>query len=135
MAAMPVFRPGTERRGGGVLAIGVGLTIVLLVCATCLVGRRGARPNDTTATSSAAIHAAKIACKKAGDDQLPAPASAQWQDLSDDFGIDLGKNSFHVQLVVDAQNGFGTLVREVVDCHVTRVGDSFQVASITITAR
>ena len=116
------------------ISIGVGLLIVLLFT-VIPIRRRGARTGDTTWTSSAAVDAAKMACKKVGDEQLPARATAIWQALSQDFGVELGKDHFHVQLVVDAQNGFGAFRREVVDCQVTKEGNFFHVTAAAITSR
>jgi hypothetical protein len=128
----PVARPRTKQHVVAmVVAIGAAIAAVLLFA--ILIRSRGSEATD--ATPSAAIYAAKIACKKAGDDQLPADANAQWQNLAGGFGVDLGKDHFHVQLVVEAQNGFGAFVREVADCQVTREGSSFRVRSITITSR
>jgi hypothetical protein len=75
-----------------------------------------------------------MACKKVGDDRFSAAANAQWKELSEDFGVDLGKDHFHVQLVVDVQNGFGALRHEVVDCRVTKEGKVFHVTSVTIAS-
>lgn len=81
-------------------------------------------------TPKSAIYGAKMACQKVGSDRLKAPASAQWGNLSEAYGEELTDGRYHVQLTVDAQNAFGALLRNTVDCRAKRSGDFFEVTSI-----
>lgn len=113
---------------------GVGcLVLVVLVIAGAISDSSTSpttTPPDTAWSPASAIYAAQEMCKKAGLASLKAPATAKWKDNIDSYGKDLGKGLYHVQLTVDAENGFGALLRNIVDCRVKRTGSLFRVTSM-----
>lgn len=57
-------------------------------------------------------------CKHFTEQRLKAPSTATWPWRYDDVTSDLGGGIFRVQTYVDAQNGFGAMIRSNVDCTV-----------------
>jgi hypothetical protein len=75
------------------------------------------------------LEVAKQMCHDAAMKSLESPATAQFHD-DETYFKDLGKSRSHIQLQVDAQNGFGALVRTTVDCRTRQTANSVVLTSI-----
>lgn len=78
---------------------------------------------------------ARLLCQQRGRALLRAPSTAEFENPTSGFGKDLGKNRFHVQTYVDAQNGFGAMVRTTLDCKVAHIGDTYVLLSFKSWSR
>jgi hypothetical protein len=68
------------------------------------------------------------ACRGFVSDRLRAPATAKFRDLTSDGASadSTAENQFSVRASVDAENGFGALIRSSYRCEVTYLPDSDQ---------
>ena len=71
------------------------------------------------------LFGARLLCQRRAMALLRSPTTAQFQDPGAGFGEVLPHKHFHVQTYVDAQNGFGAMMRTRFDCRVAQIGSTY----------
>lgn len=116
-AAPPAKPPAWPKALFAVLAV----LVVLGVAALVFIALRPADSNRTTNNSSAQISA----CREKVKQSLKAPATAQFSQEA--VSRQPTGSFWEVNGVVDAQNGFGALIRNRYKCTVTGEGEALAV--------
>lgn len=133
-----------SRPNRAVFALIVGGLLLALVIA--IAASQSGRSSSSAATSpetpaqkdssweangaSTALYAAFQLCQEAVTRNLKAPSTAKFADYYDSYAKETSRGHYHLQLKVDAQNGFGAMLRNTFDCRVTRNIDRFQITSL-----
>lgn len=72
-------------------------------------------------------------CQQFTEQRLKAPSTAKWPWGYSDKTTDLGGGRYRVRTYVDAQNSFGAMIRNQVDCTVRFVGgDKWQLENLVV---
>ncbi len=114
---IPQAPPAAQSSGAGLFKLFLKVLVVgalALVVVSMVI-------DGTSSTASAPPYSptgASLICQQFVGDRLKAPASAKFPETSKDTVRDLGAGKFNVVSYVDAQNGFGALIRNRYDCSV-----------------
>jgi len=97
-----------------------GGSILLLMLVLCSDGgSSSSRPS-----SPHSVWDAQVMCEDFARKQLRAPSTAKFGRASETTATHLGDGKYRVRTHVDAQNGFGAMIRSQVDCTVQWAGGS-----------
>lgn len=78
---------------------------------------------------------AYVACEDAVRERLKAPATAQFPDFREAFVRDLDKGVWQVMAHVDAENGFGALLRSDWTCRVLAASGRWNIQNLEMSTR
>lgn len=111
-----------SKRRTNIWAAAIGISAVLACGIYATVSHSSSNPATNRGTNAVAQ------CETAVKNQLKAPATAKFsgEDYIDEDPTWLVTGS------VDAQNGFGALLRSAFNCTLTRSGESFTVSQANI---
>lgn len=135
-AGGPLKLPSEDKKSDG----GRGCLLIILIvavlwgAATCGDGNDGgsSSPGTTQADVGDAV-GAWVICQQFLEDRLTAPATADYPAGYSQYTTSLGGSRFRVDAFVDAENGFGALVRTDFVCTVDYQGnDRWRLESLQI---
>lgn len=125
---IPETPPSAPKKNSPV--IGCGVLAVVAVLALVFSGVFNKTPPDGDKYSAAAM------CEKFVSKQLRAPATAKFSGTEDTTITPLGNGRWKAVGYVDAQNGFGALIRNDYSCTVEYMGqDKWRSIDVTIVPR
>lgn len=117
--------------------LGAGVLVILLVLVFAMKavgdGSISAPSYGNTAQTSRNPNddvMAQVVCEKWVKTQLKAPATAQFDTAT---RTSLGNDRYHISGPVDAENGYGALIRNTYDCTVAFTGaDTYRYESVVL---
>jgi hypothetical protein len=112
-----------DNRQANIWAAGI-LVALLAICGGCQLAQQSHKTDPEVDRSNAAI----AACESSVRDELKAPTTAKF---SDERYTD-SDPSWRVTGAVDAENGFGAMIRNRFECTLTRNGDSYATTAVNV---
>jgi len=127
-SANSVRGPRISGKSTKFLIVFLGLMVVILVMAVIVLAKKpggmdtqGTPTPEVTPTVNTKSLAWEI-CMDAVKQKLVSPGSAQFQNYDESLGVDYLNGNFVFTSYVDAQNGFGALLRMNFTCKVKSAG-------------
>ncbi|MEV0644160.1 hypothetical protein AB0I28_02740 [Phytomonospora sp. NPDC050363] len=102
------------------VAMGIAVLSVVIICVWCVVGSLSGGDEDSDSSAMA-----EIMCEEFVADRLKAPSTA---DFSGASTVAVGASTYKVTGAVDAENGFGAMIRVQYVCQVRYDGDDLWTA-------
>ena len=78
---------------------------------------------------------AYVFCENVVEDRLRAPATAQFAGYNEEDVAHISEGVWRVESYVDAQNGFGAMLRSDWSCEVLSLGDGWELMSLDFDTR
>lgn len=128
-------RPRTAPSGSSAVSksIAIGCAAIFLLLLTCFL----ITPNESSHSNPYGDSGmAAIMCQDFVKRRLRAPATAQFPNIysADTRRQDLGQGRYRIEAYVDAQNGFGALIRNTFTCVINKTPntDTWNLESLQI---
>lgn len=102
------------------IGLGIAALAVIATCVMCVSGSFGGGEEDADSSEMA-----EIMCQDFVADRLKSPSTAEFSDASTTL---LGTSRYKVTGAVDAENGFGAMIRAHYVCQVRYDGDDLWTA-------
>jgi hypothetical protein len=116
--------------GSGCLMV-FGIIGAIWLFSLCSDGGTGGGSTPRADTGDAV--GAWVVCQQFLEDQLKAPATAEYPSGYSQYTTSLGGGKFRVDAYVDAQNSFGALIRTDFTCSVSYTGnDNWHLDNLTM---
>lgn len=114
-ASTPSTTPGQPKKGAGGCLLLVGITGAIIIGWMIFSSSTSSSPNGDDV-------GAYVACQQWVEEQLKAPSTAEFPTTS---SVDISNKGaqWTVNGYVDAQNGFGAMIRTDFTCTATHTGD------------
>lgn len=116
-------RENNQNLGTNILSIVVVIIVFSLLFAFCSRENRDSKTKDSPSL-------AYVYCKNFVENELRAPSTADFPTYNDAFVDTIGNGRYDVFAYVDAENGFGALVRTDFSCKVQFSSDKVELLSL-----
>lgn len=135
---LPAPAPGTgkpaekkDKKGSGCGTLIVALIVLGVIAGVCGDGGDSSSGGGSRPDTGEAV-GAWVVCQQFVEDRLQAPATAEYPSGYSNYTTALGGGRFRVDAYVDAENGFGALIRTDFSCTVNYQGnDNWRLENLT----
>jgi hypothetical protein len=101
----------------------IGLVALIALIGLCILISY-LQSNGTKATPGPDSVGAWLACKEFVTRNLKAPSTAKFPSYDDSYVKNISSGNYSASITVDAQNGFGAMIRSTFVCKVSWAGDN-----------